>query len=260
MDFSSLIIVEVLQLAVLFTLLFVLLRHHAKNTSREILAVNEAVEYQRQNLETFSQTVASRQDDIKKLSGLIESQENNLNVISDTIKTQQQQLASMIETATRQQKNIETMEKRIVEIEKVGNLYRSLLDELPGAVEKYKKMMTLRRKEAEAECEVADAQNDQELKAFIEKEMEGINVREKLIEELPDMILRFQEIMEPINARLKLFSDSDRYGSGSILSYSAKRAKAILASLGKQSIADRPKELEINENLKKLSMVNESTK
>lgn len=256
MDFYTLI-PEVLLLVVLSAFIFALFHYHANNTRQDLLAVHEALEGQRNNLELFSHTVASQQNDLKKLSGLIESQQDNLNAISDTAKSQQQQLSSMIETATLQQKNLEAMEKRIVEIEKVGNLYKSLLDELPGAVEKYKKMMSLRRKEAQAECEVADSQNDQELKRFIEKEIEGIDVREKLVEELPDMIIQFQEIMEPINARLRLFSDSDRYGSGSILSYSAKRAKAILASLGKQSVSDKPKELEISENLKKMSLVNE---
>lgn len=137
------------------------------------------MEGQQKNLELFRQTIASQQDGLKKLSGLIESQQDNMNAISDTTKNQQQQLALMIETATLQQRNLEAMEKRIVEVEKVGNFYRSLLDELPGAVEKYKKMMSIRRKEAQAECEIADSQNDQELKHFIEKEIEGIDVREK---------------------------------------------------------------------------------
>ena len=82
--------------------------------------------------------------------------------------------------------------------------------------------------------------------------MESLAVRKKLIGELPGLISHLKEALNPVNDRLKLFSGKDKYPTGTILSYPARRARTFLAAIGEQpfslnEIDAMPKEEPTNE-------------
>jgi|GEM_PF-3607485 len=226
-----LLVVVVLQLIALFVIRWLSSRRNEvrfnetsklnQNLHTQMDRLNETLARQQQHLAGFNETAVLQQETMQALSESASVQQSNLEALS--------------ETAITQQRNLAAMEKRIVEIEKAGDLYKSLFDEIPGAIEKYRQYMLRVRDESLNELEQSTLSMDEKLRSYKEQELENIESRERLMAELPELMVRLHEILDPVNERLKLFSDRDKYPTASFLSVSARRGKALLAAIGEQS-------------------------
>ncbi len=214
---TTVIAVAVIQLIAIIALL---LRSN-RDVRKEIHGLNERVEKQ-------SATIA-------RLNDMIVTHQQGLSTLNEMVKTHQDSLQQIFATIDAHQKNIAAMERRIVEVEKVGDLFKTLFDEIPVAIDKYNKIMDKIYEESLAELEKAQASQDLELIRYQQKELESIEVRKRLIGELPGMMSRLMEALGPVNERLKLFSGRDKYPTGSILSYPSRRAKSLLFAIGEQA-------------------------
>lgn len=131
-------------------------------------------------------------------------------------------------------KMLQTMETRYLEIKRIGEFHNRLINELPLTIEKYRKITQKLKEESKADFEKAQALLDEETKKFKKKEIESIEAKEKMIDELPELMLQFYKIMNLINERLKLFTEKGKYPTSNILSYEALQGKSVLAVIGRQ--------------------------
>ena len=212
-------IIAVAAVQLLGIILFILKSN--RDVKAEITGLNERVEKQTAN--------------IANLNGMISTHQQGLVSLNEMVQSHQESLENMLQTIELHQKNLASMEKRIVEVEKVGDLFKSLFDEIPVAIEKYNRIMDKMYEEASDELEKARKNRDPELVLYQEKELESVEVRRKLISELPVLMNKLGEALSPVNERLKLFSGRDKYPTGSILSYPSRRAKTLLSAIGEQS-------------------------
>lgn len=143
-------------------------------------------------------------------------------------------------TLEKQHKTLETMggvlqiiEARYIETKRLGDLYKSLTSELPAAVDNYQKIIKRLKDETGVELEKAQAAKDEELKKFKEKELEGLEAKERLMSDLPGLFAQLHKLLSPINERLNLFSERGKYPTLALLSYEARYGKTLLASMGK---------------------------
>jgi uncharacterized protein YukE len=142
----------------------------------------------------------------------------------------------------KQQKALETIgttlqliEARYIETKRLGDLYTSLMSELPSAMERYQKIMQKLRDETLVEIEQAKAAEDEELKRFKEKELASLEAKSQLMNDLPKLTSQLQDILKPINERLKLFAERGKYPTLPLLSFQARYGRTLLASMGERT-------------------------
>jgi hypothetical protein len=130
------------------------------------------------------------------------------------IRGLQKQIFSLNKTIEAQNKTLEVMEKRILETEKVGDIYKNLISELPDYIEKYKSIIRVTKDEMISELEKANQLKDEKLKSMTEIELKKIEIQEQIISELPrlrDELLNTQQAINQRvdNIRLFLVSGSE---------------------------------------------------
>ncbi len=229
----SAVIIGVIVLQFIVTVAFI--RSGMNGIIESVSSLMHTTESQQQNLEDLRSIVAKQQHEMSLFNETAAAQQKNIELLSETAATQQENMAALNSATERQQKNLTAMEKRIVETEKIGELYRSLYEEMPGAVEKYTKIMSRMRDDALKELDKAVALGDEGMQSFKEREVENIETQIGLISELPQLMSNLHEALEPLNERLKLFSERGKYPTGSVLPYPARRAKSLLAAIGDQA-------------------------
>jgi hypothetical protein len=118
------------------------------------------------------------------------------------------QIYSLNKTIEAQNKTLEVMEKRIVETERVGDIYKNLINELPDYIEKYKSIIRVTKDEMISELEKANQLKDEKLKSTTEIELKKIEIQEQIIAELPklrDELLNTQQAIGQRVDTIRLF-------------------------------------------------------
>ena len=109
---------------------------------------------------------------------LIKGLESQIGALKATIDAQKVTLET-------QEKTLGAMEKRVVEAEKIGQLYKTLLNELPADIGKYKETLRALKDDLIAELEQASKAKDQKLKDLANSKLAQIELQEQVLEELP---------------------------------------------------------------------------
>jgi hypothetical protein len=97
------------------------------------------------------------------------------------------EIASLNKTIEAQNKTLEVMEKRISETERVGDIYKGLIDELPAYVEKYKEVLRVTKDAVIIELEKANQAKDEKLKETKELDLRRLELQEQMLAELPKL-------------------------------------------------------------------------
>jgi hypothetical protein len=117
------------------------------------------------------------------------------------VRSLKREIASLHKTIDQQTKTFEVMEKRVLETEKVGNIYRDLIDDLPGQVMKYKTFLNQTKDEVISHLQQA---NDASVQESRELEIRRLELQEMLISEIPKLrdqiLLAFQGIEQRLTA------------------------------------------------------------
>jgi len=130
-----------------------------------------------------------------------------------------------------QSDTLKVMEKRLIETEKLGEIYKLFLDDLPDAMGKFKEinnMINRTKDEAIAQLENEKNLKDSELEVYKQEDMKRIETQEKLISRLTEM----QKIVEAISEKAKQPSPS--------------RQDALFKMIGEGAIGALRKEAESN--------------
>ena len=93
------------------------------------------------------------------------------------------------------------MEKRVIETEKLGNVYKNFVNDLPEFVERYKKFINDSKDEVIAKLE-QDQSTDENVKAAREVELKRLEIQEKMVSELPKLRDQLTAAFEAIEERM----------------------------------------------------------
>jgi len=95
------------------------------------------------------------------------------------LKTKIKSLNDTIET---QKKTLETMDKRISETEKVGEIYQNLVTDLPNAIDNYKKIIEKTMGET---IKILEKEKNEKSQETIKQKIQELEKTEKILGEIP---------------------------------------------------------------------------
>jgi chromosome segregation ATPase len=125
---------------------------------------------------------------IKGLKAKIGGLQGEITILNETIKVQKQTL--------------EAMETRVVETEKVGNIYKQLTEELPIEIEKYKALLTKLKDDQITALEKANQQKDDRLKETAEIEIGKLELQERALNDIPQLRDQLINVVSTLEQRL----------------------------------------------------------
>jgi len=111
-------------------------------------------------------------------------------------------IASLKETVDVQKLTIEAMERRLIETEKVGGVWKQFASDIPEAVEAYKEVVTKLKDEMIAEQKKAIEQKDEQLQEVAQVKLKQLELFEKTITSLPALAEQLQGSIEGLEERL----------------------------------------------------------
>ena len=118
------------------------------------------------------------------------------------IQALKDQITEMNKTIEVQYKSLEAMKTQVSETEKIGNIYRQFIEELPSEIEKYKTLLTKLRGEQISELKKANEHKDERLKETAEIAIKKLELQQRGLDDIPALIAQFEEIATTIEQRL----------------------------------------------------------
>ena len=149
------------------------------------------------------------------------------------------QIFSLKATIAAQKQTLEVMDKRISETEKIGDIYRGLIKDLPEDLEKYKKIIRLTKDEVIKSLEEANAKKDIELKKAAELNLQQIESQEKIVQELPELRCSLIEVTKNLSTRLDALSSGSMAQLASNASVATSRPAVKSIALEYLTLAEK---------------------
>lgn len=140
-------------------------------------------------------------------------------------------------TLEAQKSTLDAMERRVMEAEKMGELYRRLLDQLPDDLEKYKTVLGKLKDEIIKELEDANKRKDDKLASLTKSRLDEITKQEQILNELPQLRETLISTYDDIKRKLVVL---DILQPGTPVGDFLKEAEEILRKRNESSI---PKKL-----------------
>ncbi|MCI0661174.1 MAG: hypothetical protein L0220_08895 [Acidobacteria bacterium] len=120
--------------------------------------------------------------------------------VTQGLKRELQTLSNFIESQSDQ---LDVIGKRIAETEKAGNIYKSLIDELPEAVDKYNEVIRKTKETVTEELDKANQSKDEKLKLVAELRLKEIEVVQPVISQLSTLSEILQQTMTEVRTQLR---------------------------------------------------------
>jgi chromosome segregation ATPase len=121
------------------------------------------------------------------------------------------QIGTLNETIDVQKRTLEAMETRVLETEKVGNIYKRLTEELPAEIDKYRSLITKLKDDQISELEKANQDKDEKLKKTAELEIEKLNLQQQALEDIPGLRHELIEVVTTLQQRLATVEQLSRF-------------------------------------------------
>jgi hypothetical protein len=112
------------------------------------------------------------------------------------------QIGTLNETIEVQKKTLEAMETRVLETEKVGNIYKRLTEELPGEIDKYRDLITKLKDDQITELKKANQDKDERLQKTAEIELAKLDLQQRALEDIPQLRENLIEVVTTLEQRL----------------------------------------------------------
>ena len=103
-----------------------------------------------------------------------------------------------------QNETIRGLDKRVIETERISELYINLLSDLPNAIDRFNEINSKSKEKILSDLEKAAANKDEELKKFSQIQLEEIESKEGMINGLPKLVKKLIENLNAVDQRLIL--------------------------------------------------------
>jgi chromosome segregation ATPase len=120
------------------------------------------------------------------------------------------QIGTLNETIEVQKKTLEAMETRVLETEKVGNIYKRLTEELPGEIDKYRDLITKLKDDQITELKKANQDKDERLQKTAEIEIAKLDLQQRALEDIPQLRQNLIEVVTTLEQRLAVVEQLSR--------------------------------------------------
>jgi|GEM_PF-4145438 len=114
------------------------------------------------------------------------------------------QITALNRTVEIQNKTFETMEKRVAETEKVGEIYKKLIHDIPIVIDQYMEFTSKTKDSIIADLEQAKRLQDQEFQKLSEIRLSELRSLEQQVQRLPD-------ILPKLEAAISILSQDSRF-------------------------------------------------
>jgi len=119
------------------------------------------------------------------------------------IRGLRKEIGSLKNIITYQDEAMKFMKGSLENINTLGEFYRTILGDLPKQFEQQKNFISMLKDEQIADLEKANQRKDEKLKALAEAKLKEIEISEKMINELPQIILQVSEQVDTMHAKIK---------------------------------------------------------
>lgn len=114
------------------------------------------------------------------------------------IRGLKKEIESLRNTIVNQNKTLEVMEKRIFETEKVGDIYKNLLSDLPNDIENYKKVITLTKDHLISELHNDISIKDKVITELKTQKVNDLHDTENILQQFTTEIPRLETLISKI--------------------------------------------------------------
>lgn len=108
------------------------------------------------------------------------------------------------ETLSAQSQTLTAMDRRIQEEERIGALYRNLINELPKDVDNYKTLIRKLKDQVIEELQLALERKDEQVAALTRSRLDEIEKQEQVLDQLPALRKDLMETFQALEARLSV--------------------------------------------------------
>jgi hypothetical protein len=113
------------------------------------------------------------------------------------------EIQNLNKTMETNNKALDGMERRIAETEKERNIYKTLFDDLPGAVDKYSEIIQKTKDSVIEELEKANQSKDEKLKQVAELRLKEIEVVQPIITQLSTLNDNLHQTINEVQTQLR---------------------------------------------------------
>jgi sugar-specific transcriptional regulator TrmB len=96
------------------------------------------------------------------------------------------------------------LDKRVIETERISELYTNLLSDLPNAIDRFNEINSKAKEKILSDLEKAAANKDEELKKLSQIQLDEIESKEGMINGLPKLVKKLIETLNAVDQRLIL--------------------------------------------------------
>lgn len=122
--------------------------------------------------------------------------------LKDQIVALKAQIGTLNETIEVQKKTLQAMETRVLETEKIGNIYRQFLEEFPKELENYRALHTKMKDDQIKLLQQANEQKDERLKETAEIELEKLKLQQRALDDIPKLLGQITDTARTLEQRL----------------------------------------------------------
>src|SRR4030095_1009902 len=120
------------------------------------------------------------------------------------IRALKSRIVEMNRTIEVQQQTLKAMETRVLETEKIGNIYRQFLEDFPKVLENYRSLHTRMTEDQIKLLEKAIAQKDEKLKETAEIELEKLKLQQRALDDIPKLREELIEVIDTFEQRMSI--------------------------------------------------------
>jgi DNA repair exonuclease SbcCD ATPase subunit len=114
------------------------------------------------------------------------------------------QIGTLNETIEVQKKTLEAMETRVLETEKVGNIYKRLTEELPAEIDKYRNLITKMKDDQITELKKANQDKDERLQKTAQIEIDKLELQQRALDDIPQLRTELIQVVSTLQQRLSV--------------------------------------------------------
>jgi hypothetical protein len=147
--------------------------------------------------------------------------------LKDQIGALKTQIGTLNETIEVQKKTLQAMETRVLETEKVGNIYKRLTEELPGEIDKYRDLITKLKDDQITELTKANQDKDERLQKTAQIELEKLELQQQALEDIPGLRRELIEVVNTLQQRLSTVDQLATFGRPERMNMGAGSGKTV---------------------------------
>jgi hypothetical protein len=126
------------------------------------------------------------------------------------VRSLRQEIKSLNQTIQAQKVTLEAMEKQVTETEKIGEIYKNFMKDIPEHIDQYKTVITKTKDETIAVLQRANQEKDEQLKTKAQADLKNLESQEQALNEIPQLKQTLEQTLLALTKRVETVYLFDR--------------------------------------------------